>query len=162
MLSIEKLNRIQNNLCGRILPRDEASPDILNNNIQGGNFYDKRKERRNYCGDEQPATIGEFGLTSRDSIYAKAKELNHTISQMRLRNENPEVQEKALQNRLLPQRITNTKDNLHALLINHTLKRKIELQRVCHKSTISKGAIFYGNNQKAWRHLSDKSVAGLR
>ena len=40
---------------GRILSRDEASPDIPNNTIQGGNFYDKRKERRDYSGDEQPA-----------------------------------------------------------------------------------------------------------
>ena len=48
-----------------------------------------------------------------------------------------------------------TKDKLHTLLTNRALKRKIELQRVCHKSTISKGAIFYGNNQKARRHISD-------
>lgn len=47
------------------------------------------------------------------------------------------------------------------LLTNHTLKRKIELQRVCHKFMISRGAIFYGNNQEAWRYISDKGVAGL-
>ena len=47
------------------------------------------------------------------------------------------------------------------LLTNHTLKRKIELQRVCHKFMISRGAIFYGNNQEARRYISDKGVAGL-
>ena len=41
-------------------------------------------------------TIGEFGLTSRDSIYAKAQELQHTIHQMRSQGNNSEEQEKAL------------------------------------------------------------------
>lgn len=58
-------------------------------------YFFQNDARINYL-SEQLATIGEFGLTSRDSIYAKAKELNHTVNQMRLRNENPEEQEKAL------------------------------------------------------------------
>ena len=41
-------------------------------------------------------TIGEFGLTSRDSIYAKAQELQRTIHEMRSDGDNPEEQEKAL------------------------------------------------------------------
>lgn len=45
---------------------------------------------------EQLATIGEFGLTSRDSIYAKAQELQRTIHQMRSHGDNPEEHEKAL------------------------------------------------------------------
>lgn len=58
-------------------------------------YFFQNDARINYL-SEQLVTIGEFGLTSRDSIYAKAKELNHTVSQMRLRNESCEEQEKAL------------------------------------------------------------------
>ena len=45
---------------------------------------------------EQLATIGEFGLTTRDSIYEKAKELQHTINQKWLHGEKPEEEEAAL------------------------------------------------------------------
>ena len=58
-------------------------------------YFFQNDARINYL-SEQLATISEFGLTSRDSIYAKAKEINHTVNQMRLRNENCEEQEKAL------------------------------------------------------------------
>lgn len=58
-------------------------------------YFFQNDARINYL-SEQLVTIGEFGLTSRDSIYAKAKELNHTVNQMRLRNEDCEEQEKAL------------------------------------------------------------------
>ena len=58
-------------------------------------YFFQNDAQINYL-SEQLATIGEFSLTSRDSIYAKAQELNHTINQMRLRNEIPEEQENAL------------------------------------------------------------------
>ena len=58
-------------------------------------YFFQNDARINYL-SEQLATIGEFSLTSRDSIYAKARESNHTINQMRLRNEIPEEQENAL------------------------------------------------------------------
>lgn len=58
-------------------------------------YFFQNDARINYL-SEQLATIGEFSLTSRDSIYEKARELNHTINQMRLRNETPEEQENAL------------------------------------------------------------------
>ena len=59
-------------------------------------YYSFQNDARiNYL-SEQLATIGEFGLTSRDSIYAKAQELQRTIHQMRSEGDNPEEQENAL------------------------------------------------------------------
>ena len=58
-------------------------------------YFFQNDARINYL-SEQLATIGEFGLTSRDSIYAKAQELQRTIHQMRSQGEKPEEQEKAL------------------------------------------------------------------
>lgn len=52
-------------------------------------------ERINYL-SEQLLTIGEFGLTSRDSICAKAQELQRTIHKMRSEGDNPEERENAL------------------------------------------------------------------
>lgn len=40
----------------------------------------------------QLQTIGEFGLTSRDSIYEKAQELQHTIHELRSHGENADMQ----------------------------------------------------------------------
>ena len=57
-------------------------------------YFFQNDARINYL-SEQLATIGEFGLTSRDSIYAKAQELQRTIHQNRSQGENPEEQEKA-------------------------------------------------------------------
>lgn len=37
-----------------------------------------------------------------------------------------------------------TKDKLHTLLTNHTLKRKIELQRASHKIYDIDGEYYYG------------------
>lgn len=62
----------------------------------------KSNARRHYCfqNDErinylsqQLLTIGEFGITSRDDIYAKAQELQRTIHQMRSNGENSEPEE---------------------------------------------------------------------
>ena len=58
-------------------------------------YFFQNDARINYL-SEQLATIGEFGLTSRDSIYAKAQELQRTIHKMRSQGENPEEQENAL------------------------------------------------------------------
>lgn len=58
-------------------------------------YFFQNDARINYL-SEQLVTIGEFGLTSRDSIYAKAQELQRTIHQMRSQGENPEEQENAL------------------------------------------------------------------
>ena len=58
-------------------------------------YFFQNDARINYL-SEQLVTIGEFGLTSRDSIYEKAQELQHTIHQMRSQGNNPEEQEKAL------------------------------------------------------------------
>ena len=58
-------------------------------------YFFQNDARINYL-SEQLATIGEFGLTSRDSIYAKAKELQHTINQKWLHGEKPEDEEAAL------------------------------------------------------------------
>lgn len=58
-------------------------------------YFFQNDARINYL-SEQLATIGEFGLTSRDSIYAKAKELQHTINQKWLHGEKPEEEEVAL------------------------------------------------------------------
>lgn len=65
----------------------------------------KSNARRHYCfqNDErinylsqQLLTIGEFGITSRDDIYAKAQELQHNIHVMRSKGDNPTEQETAL------------------------------------------------------------------
>lgn len=62
----------------------------------------KSHKRRYYCFQndarinylsEQLLTIGEFGITSRDDIYAKAQELQRTIHQMRSNGENSELEE---------------------------------------------------------------------
>lgn len=62
----------------------------------------KSNARRHYCFQndarinylsEQLATIGEFGLTSRDSIYVKAQNLQRTIHKMRSNGENSEPEE---------------------------------------------------------------------
>lgn len=58
-------------------------------------YFFQNDARINYL-SEQLVTIGEFGLTSRDSIYAKAQELQRTIHQNRSQGDNPEEQEKAL------------------------------------------------------------------
>ena len=58
-------------------------------------YFFQNDARINYL-SEQLATIGEFGLTSRDIIYAKAQELQRTIHQMRSQGDNPEEQENAL------------------------------------------------------------------
>lgn len=58
-------------------------------------YFFQNDARINYL-SEQLVTIGEFGLTSRDSIYAKAHELQRTIHKMRSEGDNPEEQEKAL------------------------------------------------------------------
>ena len=58
-------------------------------------YFFQNDARINYL-SEQLVTIGEFGLTSRDSIYAKAQELQRTIHQIRSQGDNPEEQEKAL------------------------------------------------------------------
>lgn len=58
-------------------------------------YFFQNDARINYL-SEQLVTIGEFGLTSRDSIYAKAQELQRTIHKMRSEGDNPEEQEKAL------------------------------------------------------------------
>lgn len=52
-------------------------------------------ERINYL-SKQLLTIGEFGITSREGIYAKAQELQHTVHVMRSRGDNSEAQEAAL------------------------------------------------------------------
>lgn len=62
----------------------------------------KSNARRHYCfqNDErinylskQLLTIGEFGITSREGIYAKAQELQRTIHKMRSNGENSEPEE---------------------------------------------------------------------
>ena len=49
-------------------------------------------ERINYL-SRQLLTIGEFGITSRDDIYAKAQDLQRTIHKMRSNGENSEREE---------------------------------------------------------------------
>lgn len=65
----------------------------------------KSNARRHYCfqNDErinylsqQLLTIGEFGITSRDDIYAKAQDLQRTIHKMRSNGEISEPEEMAL------------------------------------------------------------------
>ena len=65
----------------------------------------KSNARRHYCfqNDErinylsqQLLTIGEFGITSREDIYAKAQNLQRTIHKMRSNGENSEPEEAAL------------------------------------------------------------------
>ncbi len=62
----------------------------------------KSNARRYYCFQndarinylsEQLLTIGEFGITSRDDIYAKAQDLQRTIHKMRSNGENSEPEE---------------------------------------------------------------------
>lgn len=52
-------------------------------------------ERINYL-SKQLLTIGEFSITSREGIYAKAQELQRTIHKMRSNGENSEPEEMAL------------------------------------------------------------------
>lgn len=65
----------------------------------------KSDKRRYYCFQndqrinylsKQLLTIGEFGITSREGIYAKAQELQHNIHVMRSHSDNPDEQENAL------------------------------------------------------------------
>ena len=65
----------------------------------------KSNAHRHYCFQndaqinylsQQLLTIREFGITSRDDIYAKAQELQRTIHQMRSNGENSEPKEMAL------------------------------------------------------------------
>lgn len=58
-------------------------------------YFFQNDARINYL-SEQLVTIGEFDLTSRDSIYAKAQELQRMIHKMRSEGDNPEEQENAL------------------------------------------------------------------
>ncbi len=58
-------------------------------------YFFQNDARINYL-SEQLVAIAEFGLTSRDSIYAKAQELQWTIHKMRSEGDNPEEQENAL------------------------------------------------------------------
>ncbi|MGN0622425.1 MAG: toll/interleukin-1 receptor domain-containing protein [Oscillospiraceae bacterium] len=58
-------------------------------------YFFQNDARINYL-SEQLATIGEFELTSRDSIYAKAQELQRTIHKKRSEGDNPEEEEYAL------------------------------------------------------------------
>ena len=45
---------------------------------------------------KQLQTIGEFGLTSRESICAKAQELQHTIHELRSHGDNADIQQNGL------------------------------------------------------------------
>ena len=45
---------------------------------------------------KQLQTIEEFGLTSRESIYAKAQELQHTIHEFRSHGDNADIQQNGL------------------------------------------------------------------
>lgn len=45
---------------------------------------------------KQLQTIGEFGLTSRESIYAKAQELQHTIHELHSHGDNADIQQNGL------------------------------------------------------------------
>ncbi len=65
----------------------------------------KSDKRRYYCFQndqrinylsKQLLTIGEFGITSREGIYAKAQELQHSVHIMRSRGDYPTEQETAL------------------------------------------------------------------
>lgn len=55
-------------------------------------YFFQNDARINYL-SEQLVTIGEFGLTSRDSIYAKAQELQRTIHEMRSHGDNSAPEE---------------------------------------------------------------------
>lgn len=58
-------------------------------------YYFQNDERINYL-SQQLLTIGEFGITSRDDIYAKAQELQRSVHIMRSRGDYTTEQETAL------------------------------------------------------------------
>lgn len=58
-------------------------------------YFFQNDARINYL-SQQLLTIGEFGITSRDDIYAKAQELQRSVHIMRSRGDYPTEQETAL------------------------------------------------------------------
>lgn len=101
----------------------------------------KSNARRHYCfqNDErinylsqQLLTIGEFGITSRDDIYAKAQELQRTIHQMRSNGENSEPEETNLKriNELIKSYEEIVEGNFIDNLIRAQKSRKAAAQRI--------------------------------
>lgn len=88
-------------------------------------------ERINYL-SEQLLTIGEFGITSREGIYQKAQELQHTIHVMRSNGGNPEAEEVALKriNELIKVYETIVEGNYIDNLIKAQKSREAAAQRI--------------------------------
>ena len=101
----------------------------------------KSNARRHYCfqNDErinylsqQLQTIGEFGITSRDDIYAKAQDLQRTIHKMRSNGENSEPEETNLKriNELIKSYEEIVEGNYIDNLIKAQKSRKAAAQRI--------------------------------
>lgn len=88
-------------------------------------------ERINYL-SQQLLTIGEFGITSRDDIYAKAQELQRTIHQMRSNGENSEPEETNLKriNELIKSYEEIVEGNFIDNLIRAQKSREVAAQRM--------------------------------
>ena len=101
----------------------------------------KSNARRHYCfqNDEwinylsqQLLTIGDFGITSRDDIYAKAQELQHNIHVMRSKGDNPTEHETALKriNKLIKAYEEIVEGNYIDNLIKAQKSREAAAQRI--------------------------------
>lgn len=88
-------------------------------------------ERINYL-SQQLLTIGEFGITSRNDIYAKAQELQRTIHKMRSNNANSEAEEAALKriNELIKAYEAIVEGNYIDNLIKAQKSREVAAQRI--------------------------------
>lgn len=97
----ERMNRscdIEKRVCTAILETTVAIRDFRitpKKSIQKKAYSFTNDYNLNYLVG-QLQTIGEFGLNSRDSIYEKAQELQHTIHELRSHGENTDMQTSGL------------------------------------------------------------------
>ena len=94
----ERMNKssdIEKKICGAILETTVAIRTFRiapKKSVQKKAYSYTNDANLNYL-VKQLQTIEEFGLTSRESIYAKAQELQHTIHELRSHGDNADIQQ---------------------------------------------------------------------
>ena len=97
----ERMNKssdIEKKICGAILETTVAIRTFRiapKKSVQKKAYSYTNDANLNYL-VKQLQTIEEFGLTSRESIYAKAQELQHTIHELRSHGDNADIQQNGL------------------------------------------------------------------
>ena len=97
----ERMNKssdIEKKICGAILETTVAIRTFRiapKKSVQKKAYSYTNDANLNYL-VKQLQTIEEFGLTSRESIYAKAQELQHTIHELRSHGDNANIQQNCL------------------------------------------------------------------